>query len=79
MQPSSFVLLFSSLDTEEVNSYQSEPETVQQTIISPTPLPMISMVELFNQRQEKLEKRRLRIAGLSNRILENPQEHVSHY
>ncbi|XP_015748933.1 PREDICTED: nucleolar complex protein 3 homolog [Acropora digitifera] len=63
-------------DTEEVNSYQSEPETVQQTTISPTPPPMISMVELFNQRQEKLEKRRLRIAGLSNRILENPQEHI---
>lgn len=62
--------------TEEVNSYQSEPEFVQQTTISPTPPPMISMVELFNQRQEKLEKRRLRIAGLSNRILENPQEHI---
>lgn len=63
-------------DTEEVNSYEPEPETVQQTTISPTPPPMISMVELFNQRQEKLEKRRLRIAGLSNRILENPQEHI---
>ncbi|KAK2563907.1 Nucleolar complex protein 3-like protein [Acropora cervicornis] len=53
-----------------------EPENVQQTTISPTPPPMISMVELFSQRQEKLEKRRLRIAGLSNRILENPQEHI---
>ena len=35
------------------------------------------MVELFNKRKQKLMQRKLRIAELSNSILENPQESVS--
>jgi len=35
------------------------------------------MVELFNQRRQKLIQRKLKIAELSNSILENPESSVS--
>ena len=35
------------------------------------------MAELFNQRQQKLNQRKLKIAELSNSILENPEGSVS--
>ena len=53
------------------------PETIHQSTESPTLPPTLSMVELFNKRRQKLMQRKLRIAELSNSILENPQESVS--
>ena len=64
-------------DTEEANTDEATAEACRQITSGSTPPPMMSMVELFNQRQENLLQRKLRIAELSNSILENPQESVS--
>ena len=64
-------------DTEEANTDKATTEACRQISSGSTPPPMMSMVELFNQRQENLLQRKLRIAELSNSILENPQESVS--
>lgn len=63
-------------DTEEANTDKATTEACRQISSGSTPPPMMSMVELFNQRQENLLQRKLRIAELSNSILENPQESV---
>ena len=64
----------SSLHSEEPNAEEPGPETADQS--APSPPPTLSMVELFNQRRQKLMQRKLRIAELSSSILENPQECV---
>ena len=63
--------------TEQTDPVDLLPETIHQSTESPTLLPTLSMVELFNKRRQKLMQRKLRIAELSNSILENPQESVS--
>ena len=63
--------------TEQTDPVDLLPETIHQSTESPTLPPTLSMVELFNKRRQKLMQRKLRIAELSNSILENPQENVS--
>ena len=63
--------------TEQTDPVDLLPETIHQSTESPTLPPTLSMVELFNKRRQKLMQRKLRIAELSNSILENPQESVS--
>ena len=62
---------------EEENPDKHILEEANQILTSPTPPPVLSMVELFNQRQQKLNQRKLKIAELSNSILENPEGSVS--
>lgn len=63
--------------TEQTDPVDLLPETIHQSTESPTLPATLSMVELFNKRRQKLMQRKLRIAELSNSILENPQESVS--
>jgi len=76
-----FILCYFFLDTpppgEEENPDEQVPEEAHEGLASPTPPPVLSMIELFNQRQQKLIQRKLKIAGLSNKILENPECSVS--
>lgn len=65
------------LPNEEGNPDEHILEEANQILASPTPPPVLSMVELFNQRQQKLVQRKLKIAELSNSILENPEGSVS--
>ena len=67
----------SSLHSKETSSIEPGSETALQSGGSPTPPPTLSMVELFNQRRQKLMQRKFQIAELSSSILENPQENVS--
>lgn len=63
-----------SLQNEDVDSQEQASEVLP---VPSAPLPVLSMVELFNQRRQKLIQRKLRIAELSNTILENPESSVS--
>ncbi|RMX51834.1 hypothetical protein pdam_00019861 [Pocillopora damicornis] len=63
-----------SLQNEDVDS---EEQTSEVLPVPSAPPPVLSMVELFNQRRQKLIQRKLRIAELSNTILENPESSVS--
>lgn len=65
------------LSNEEGNPDEHILEEANQILASPTPPPVLSMAELFNQRQQKLNQRKLKIAELSNSILENPEGSVS--
>lgn len=85
VQPPIFVTLFvsflffsdSSSHSKETSSIEPGSETALQSGGSATPPPTFSMVELFNQRRQKLMQRKFHIAELSSSILENPQENVS--
>ena len=55
----------------------SEEQAPKASPVPSAPPPVLSMVELFNQRRQKLIQRKLRIAELSNSILENPESSVS--
>jgi len=72
-----FLLSDTSLPSEERNPDEQVPEEISQISTSPTLPPVLSMVELFNQRRQKLIQRKLKIAELSNSILENPEGSVS--
>ena len=65
------------LPNKEGNSDEHILEEADQILTSSTPPPVLSMVELFNQRQQKLSQRKVKIAELSNSILENPEGSVS--
>lgn len=67
----------SNINSKQTDSVEEGPETTLQITESPTPLPTLSIVELFNKRRHKLMQRKLQISGLSSSILENPQENVS--
>lgn len=75
------ILCLFFLDTsrpgEDENPAEQVPEEAHEVLASSTPPPVLSMIELFNQRQQKLIQRKLKIAGLSNIILENPEGSVS--
>ena len=62
---------------EGINQEEPVPEEAHQISGSPTQPAVSSMVELFNQRRQKLIQRKLKIAELSNSILENPEGSVS--
>ena len=67
-----------SLDIPSQNEeVTSEEQVTEVSAESSAPPPVLSMVELFNQRRQKLIQRKLRIAELSNSILENPEGSVS--
>lgn len=72
-----FIFSDTPLPSEERNPDEQVPEEAHQISASPTPPPVLSMVELFNQRRQKLIRRKLKIAELSNSILENPEGSVS--
>ncbi|PFX31070.1 Nucleolar complex protein 3-like [Stylophora pistillata] len=55
----------------------SEEQALEVSPVPSAPPPVLSMVELFNQRRQKLIQRKHRIAELSNSILENPEGSVS--
>ena len=55
----------------------SEEQASEVSPVPSAPPPVLSLVELFNQRRQKLIQRKLRIAELSNTILENPESSVS--
>lgn len=55
----------------------SQEQASEVLPVPSAPPPVLSMVELFNQRRQKLIQRKLRIAELSNTILENPESSVS--
>lgn len=55
----------------------SEEQASEVSPVPSAPPPVLSMVELFSQRRQKLIQRKLRIAELSNSILENPESSVS--
>mgnify|MGYP000042986306 FL=1 len=42
----------------------------------PKPLPVLSGVKLYAQRQKKLRERKEKIGTLSNAVVENPEENV---
>lgn len=71
------IFLDTSRPGEDENPAEQVPEEAHEVLASPTPPPVLSMIELFNQRQQKLIQRKLKIAGLSNIILENPEGSVS--
>lgn len=58
------------------NGIQETQETndKQESILAPPST--LSVVELYARRQQKLNERRLRIAELSNAVLEKPEENV---
>lgn len=72
-----FIFSDTPLPSEERNPDEQVPEEAHQFSVSPTPPPVLSMVELFNQRRQKLIQRKIKIAELSNSILENPEGSVS--
>ena len=74
---STFFFSDTPLPSEEINQEEQAPEEDDQISGSPTPPPVLSMVELFNQRRQKLIQKKLKIAELSNSILENPEGSVS--
>ena len=55
----------------------SEEQALEVSPVPSAPPPVLSMVELFNQRRQKLIQRKHRIAELSSSILENPEGSVS--
>lgn len=54
-------------------------ETIEVDEKSEKPLPVLSEVELFVQRQAKVKDRKEKIAGLASAIIENPEEGVSNF
>ena len=74
-----FIIIFSDapLPNKEGNSDEHILEEANKILTSSTPPPVLSMVELFNQRQQKLSQRKVKIAELSNSILANPEGSVS--
>ena len=52
--------------------YDDEEEEEEE----PKPLPVLSGVKLYAQRQKKLRERKEKIGTLSNAVVENPEENV---
>ncbi|KAL3864374.1 hypothetical protein ACJMK2_006064 [Sinanodonta woodiana] len=58
------------------DAVESHDERHDQLQSEPIPLPALSSLQLFALRRKKLQERKMKIANLSNAVIENPEENT---
>jgi hypothetical protein len=72
------ILLLVSQDESEIidKNKENTDSEVKKNAATTNITPTLSVVELYARRQQKLNQRKVRIAELSNAIIEKPEENV---